>query len=100
LERDIERKCDLIVCGDFNESLDEKNGIHKRLREIGLMNVLTLKIGEELPRTYIRGIKCIDHIYVTSKVYHRAEASPFPKNSSQKGRLWTPRRFEYYASSW
>ena len=32
--------------------------------------------------------------------YHRAEASPFPKSSSQKGRLWTPRRFEYYASSW
>jgi len=32
--------------------------------------------------------------------YHRAEASPFPKNSSQKGRLWTPGRFEYYASSW
>ena len=31
---------------------------------------------------------------------HRAEASPFPKNSSQKGRLWTPGRFEYYASSW
>jgi len=32
--------------------------------------------------------------------YHRAEASPFPKSSSQKGRLWTPRRFEYYASFW
>jgi len=33
-------------------------------------------------------------------LYHRAEASPFPKSSSQKGRLWTPGRFEYYASSW
>ena len=36
----------------------------------------------------------------TTVIYHRAEASPFPKNSSQKGRLWTPGRFEYYASSW
>jgi len=70
LERDIERKSDLIVCGDFNESLDEKNGIHKRLREMGLMNVLTLKIGEELPRTYIRGTKCIDHIYFFRKSYY------------------------------
>jgi len=36
----------------------------------------------------------------SESIYHRAEASPFPKNSSQKGRLWTPGRFEYYASSW
>jgi len=69
LEGDIKKKCDLIVCGDFNESLDEKHGLHTRLREIGLMNVLTSKIGEDLPRTYIRGSKCIDHIYVTPKVY-------------------------------
>jgi len=39
-------------------------------------------------------------LYNDSINYHRAEASPFPKNSSQKGRLWTPGRFEYYASSW
>jgi len=47
---------------------------------------------------WIRKVTTIS--FVTSVSYHRAEASPSPKNSSQKGRLWTPRRFEYYASSW
>ena len=33
---------------------------------------------------------CICRFSLKKTFYHRAEASPFPKNSSQKGRLWTP----------
>ena len=72
LESDLKIGTDLIVVGDFNEGIsDEKRGIHTRMFEIGLINVFEEKMGaSNLPRTYKRGSKCIDHIYVTSKVFN------------------------------
>ena len=72
LESDLKVGNDLILVGDFNEGInDEKRGIHTRMSEIGLINVFEEKMGaDNLPRTYKRGSKCIDHIYVTSKVFN------------------------------
>jgi len=80
IEKDIEQGNDMLVCGDFNEPLEEKKGIHKELNKLGLTNVLVGKIGSELPRTYNGGSKCIDHVYATPAVYdtiHRCGIAPF-----------------------
>jgi len=80
IERDVEQANDILVCGDFNESLDEKKGLHKELNKLGLMNVLVGKIDSDLPRTYNGGSKCIEHVYAMPGVYdtiRRCGIAPF-----------------------
>jgi len=69
LENDIRMGDAIFLAGDFNEKLSVKNGLHQQLKEIGLINVATEKVGDDLPRTYNRGSECIDFMYVSQKVF-------------------------------
>ena len=97
IQVDLDHQNEIIICGDFNEAINEKVGLHKKLREVGLLNVFQEKIGEELPRTYNGGTVCIDHVYSTPKVYDnitRCGIAPFNyfQESDHRGiyRLWAP----------
>jgi hypothetical protein len=75
IEEDLCNKCEIVVAGDFNEGIGEElNGIHGQLVKIGLVNVFHEKIGQNIPRTYKNGSKCLDFIYTTMKVYESITA--------------------------
>ena len=67
LQKDISQGNEIILCGDFNESIDSREETHSRLEQLGLTNILSERIGD-LPRTFVRGKACIDHFYSTSRV--------------------------------
>ena len=67
IQRDLDRGNDIILTGDFNEALGDKEGTHERLQSLGLTNVLQHML-EDLPRTFVRGKNCIDHLYASSRV--------------------------------
>ena len=67
IQKDLSQNNEIILCGDFNEGIDSTEGTHERLEQLGLTNILTERIGD-LPRTFIRGKVCIDHIYTTQRV--------------------------------
>ena len=62
----IERGHNIILGGDFNESLTSREMLAKKFEEIGLYNVCENRFQtKDLPRTHSRGSKAIDHIWAT-----------------------------------
>ena len=56
----VEKGINVVVGGDFNESLYSPEG------NVGLVNVFEYRQNNTvLPRTYSRGSKAVDHIWVT-----------------------------------
>ena len=85
----IEKGVQLIILGDFNEGIHDKEKTNTKFNEIGLKNVMQNRV-RELPRTFIHGSKAIDHIYVTTKVSNaitNAGFAPFHfiKESDHRG---------------
>ena len=92
IANDLNSGNELIIAGDFNEPLGEvKNGLHEKLQELGLVNLISEKLlDKEIPRTYRRGSSCIDHIYMTNTVLDSVKAygiAPFDYfiNSDHRG---------------
>ena len=62
----VEKGINVVVGGDFNESLYSPEGMSEMLGNIGLVNVFEYRQNSTLlPRTYSRGSKAVDHIWVT-----------------------------------
>ena len=77
----IEKGQNIILGGDFNESMCSKEQMKKKLEDIGLYNVFEQRLNHtNLPRTHVRGSKAIDHIWVTHHILDNisyAGYSPF-----------------------
>lgn len=66
----------IILPGDFNESIHSPEGISKQFSDLGCLNTTHLQ------RTHSRGSKAIDHIWTTKYLLdniHRAGITPFGK---------------------
>ena len=63
LQKDIASNIDIILTGDFNESIDGKTA--STLQEIGLTNAISMFV-DLPPRTYKYGKNCIDHIWIST----------------------------------
>ena len=80
LRKDIESNRAIILMGDFNECINSREKTHERLLEIGLVNMMQERIGDDLPKTWNRGKSAIDHVYMTSDVFksvRKAGYAPF-----------------------
>ena len=76
----IELGVSVIVMTDLNEHVDGNEATNERFINSGLINLFQEKIGNDLPRTFKRGQKAIDHIYMTPNVYPyvlKAGMAPF-----------------------
>ena len=71
----------IIINGDFNESILSPEKLNEKLEAVGLYNLMTHHLDtKELPRTFNRGKSAIHHIYVTRHILeniHRAGYAPF-----------------------
>ena len=62
----IDKGHNVIIMGDFNESIQSPEGLGEKMNSIGLYNLMSHKIGNaNLPRTFIRGKDAIDHVWMT-----------------------------------
>ena len=71
----------VIVGGDFNESINSPEGMTTMFNEIGLYNLFQHRLEtDNLPRTHARGSKAVDHIwtsrYILDNIIH-AGIAPF-----------------------
>lgn len=65
----IEKGHNIILGGDFNESINSPEGMSKKLQAIGLFNVFEERLQtQSLPRTHARGSRSIDHILATKYI--------------------------------
>ena len=56
----------VIVLGDFNESIQSPEKLNEKMLNAGMYNLMEHKLGtKSLPRTFNRGSSAIDHIYMT-----------------------------------
>ena len=66
-----EREHKIIICADINDDVgeDSKNQWYNIMREAGMRHALvTTHDNKKLPRTYDRGIRCLDTIMVNEKI--------------------------------
>ena len=80
IQTTIEDGISIIVLTDLNEHVDSQETTNGKLLDAGLINLFQERLGDDLPRTYKRGKKAIDHIYMTPNVYPyilKAGMAPF-----------------------
>ena len=80
VRKDVESGKSIIIMGDFNEGIDDREKSNERLKEIGLVNLMQERIGDDLPKTWNRGRTAIDHVYMSIDVFksvRRAGYAPF-----------------------
>ena len=58
----------IIVLTDLNEHVDGSEGTNDRFRDIGLINLFQERLGDNLPPTFHKGSKAIDHVYLTPNI--------------------------------
>ena len=60
---------DIILTGDFNETLGQDfDGLTKVISACNLVDVMSAQHPETLPVTYSRGGRCLDYIFVSSRI--------------------------------
>ena len=75
----INRNFDIILMSDLNEAIDGIEKSNEKIKDLGLYNLYESSLGV-LPRTYFRGTKMIDHVWVTPGVLDhikRVGVAPF-----------------------
>ena len=80
IRRDLESNHSVILMGDFNETLDSREGTHETLTKLGLVNLMQDRMPGALPKTWNRGKAAIDHVYMTVdviKAVKKAGYAPF-----------------------
>ena len=80
IRKGIDNGLSIIVLTDLNEHIDGKEGTNEKFLETGLTNLFQERLGQHLPRTFKRGQKAIDHIFITPNVYpyiSKAGMAPF-----------------------
>lgn len=79
----INKGINVLLMGDFNESVHSNEGMSTKLMELGLFNVMEERLNtKELPRTHSRGSKAIDHVWATKYLLDNikyAAYAPFGK---------------------
>ena len=66
LDENIGQNDEAIIMGDYNEAIGaEKEGIHKVMESIGLVDLMAAVHGDDTPATFLRGTRCIDYILAT-----------------------------------
>lgn len=68
VERDKEQGREVLVGGDFNESMEKGRVMKEEMRGLGLINIFHEKM-EKVPPTRTPGRYAIDHLWCTEGVY-------------------------------
>ena len=65
----LKKGINIIIGGDFNESLYSPEKMSTMFEEAGLYNVFQQRLNtDNLPRTHARGSKAVDHLWVSKYV--------------------------------
>ena len=73
IQRDLENGISILVLGDLNEGIADKEGTNKQFADMGLFNILE-RTYKHLPKTHREGSKAIDHIWGTADVLSCVDA--------------------------
>ena len=66
LDENMNQNDEAIIMGDYNEVIGaEKEGIHKVMENIGLIDIIAAVHGNDTPPTFSRGTQCIDYALAT-----------------------------------
>ena len=68
IEPFIEAGHNVLLLADLNETIGGPEKTNKKLREIGLINIMEHRIGTRLPLTHRSGSKAVDHMWGTCDV--------------------------------
>ena len=60
--------CSVILLTDLNEHIGGSEKTNNRFRELGLVNLLQERMGDNIPGTHKRGTGAIDHVFMTPNV--------------------------------
>ena len=62
----VDKGYNIIVQGDFNESINSPEKLNEKIKNAGLYNLMENHINSKnLPRTFNRGSQAIDHVFMT-----------------------------------
>ena len=62
----VDKGYNIIVLGDFNESINSPEKLNEKMKNIGMYNLMENHINtKKLPRTFNRGSQAIDHVLMT-----------------------------------
>ena len=74
VNRDKDMGKEVLIGGDFNESIEKRGMMRRRMEEMGLTNVLGARV-EKIPATRVPGRLAIDHIWGSEGVMARITRS-------------------------
>ena len=65
----VDKGYNIIILGDFNESINSPEQLNEKMKNIGLYNLMEHHINtRDLPRTFNRGSQAIDHVFMTKHI--------------------------------
>ena len=68
IKQKFDRKEEVLVIGDFNDNLENKNSrINKTMEKLQMSNILSQRYGRQ-KATHVRGSECIDGIYASQGI--------------------------------
>ena len=73
LKLDIAQGFSIMLMGDLNEGIQDREKTNEKLAEIGLLNVFEHKL-PYLPKTHMEGSRAIDHVWITSDINSSVQA--------------------------
>ena len=76
VEQDLFQSDEVIIAGDFNETLNSRDKTHIKFTSLGLQQIFTL-LNHPLPRSTKKGTYCIDHVWASGKVAYNINALGF-----------------------
>lgn len=77
MEPFIEAGHNVLLLADLNESINGPEKTNKKLRDIGLINIMEHRIGNRLPLTHSGGSQAVDHMWGTSDVIDSVKQAGF-----------------------
>ena len=81
IQKAITKEYSIIIMGDINEAINDRENTNKKLRDLGLLNLMEEYVGADaMPRTCKKGSQAIDHIWITGNILstiHSAGYAPF-----------------------
>ena len=67
-KKSIGSGCSVILMVDLNEHICGSEKSNQKFNDIGMMNLMQTRMGDELPKTHKKGSSAIDHIYITPNI--------------------------------
>ena len=76
ITRDREQGREVVLGGDFNETMEKGKKMQTELKEVGMINIFFEKMGK-VPPTREPGRYAIDHIWCTEGIFSKVENVEF-----------------------